>query len=77
MVALFGDAKLVKNGVGIKGHCTMLHDLYGAEVRNVVDLPGMALPRKVDVGLRRGLADLCSFLLGLFLRKEQHLRISK
>lgn len=77
LVALLGDSKLAKTGVGVKGDCTRLREFYGADVRNVVDLPSMASTRKVDVGLRRGLADLCSYLLGLVLRKEQHLRISK
>ena len=77
LVALRGDSKLAKTGVGVKGDCTRLREFYGADVRNVVDLPSMASTRKVDVGLRRGLADLCSYLLGLVLRKEQHLRISK
>lgn len=77
LVALLGDSNLAKTGVGVKGDCTRLRQFYGADVRNVVDLPSMALTCKVDVGLRRGLADLCSILLGLVLRKEQHLRISK
>ncbi|CAN0325824.1 unnamed protein product, partial [Laminaria digitata] len=35
LVALLGDARLAKTGVGVKGYCTRLRDVYGAVVRNV------------------------------------------
>eukprot|EP00904_Undaria_pinnatifida_P000836 jgi/Undpi1/10753/HiC_scaffold_29.g13201.m1 len=37
----------------------------------------MALQRKVDVGRRQNLADLCLHLLGQRLKKDQHLRLSR
>lgn len=77
LVDLLEDAGVAKTGVGIKGNCTRLQRFYGVDVRNVVDLPGLALQRKVDVGARRGLADLCHHLLGKSLQKEQHVRLSK
>eukprot|EP00903_Cladosiphon_okamuranus_P019959 g18342.t1 len=77
IVDLLEDAGLAKTGVGVKGDCTRLQRFYGVEVRNVVDLPGLALQRKVDVGARRSLADLCLHLLGKRLQKEQHLRLSR
>jgi len=49
LVALLGDSKLAKTGVGVKGDCTRLREFYGADVRNVVDLPSMASTRKHGV----------------------------
>lgn len=77
LVGILEDASLIKTSVGVKGDCTRLRNSYGVEVRNVVDLPAFAISRKVDLGLRRGLADLCLHLLGQRLGKEKHLRILK
>ena len=77
VVDFLEDASIAKVGVGIKQDCTRLSNFYGVDVKNVVDLPALALSRKVDIGLRRGLADLSAYLLGKILRKEQHLRISR
>lgn len=73
---LLEDADLAKTGVGIKGDCTRLQRFYSVEIRNIVDLPALALQGKVDVGARRGLTDLCLHLVGKRLQKEQHLRLS-
>lgn len=77
LAGLLEDPSVVKTGVGIKGDCTRLKRFFGVDVRNVVDLAGLALERKVDIGPRRGLADLCHHLLGRCLQKEQHLRLSR
>ena len=76
LACLLEDARLAKTGVGIKGDCTRLQRFFGVDVRNVVDLPGLALQRKVNVGRRRSLADLCIHLLGQRMQKDQHLRLS-
>eukprot|EP00904_Undaria_pinnatifida_P006569 jgi/Undpi1/3041/HiC_scaffold_15.g06417.m1 len=70
------DVGLAKTGGGIKGDCTRLQRFFGVEVRNVVDLPGLAMQRKVNVGRRWSLADLCLQLLGQRLQKDQHLKLS-
>ncbi|CAN0285159.1 unnamed protein product, partial [Hapterophycus canaliculatus] len=67
----------VKTGVGINGDCTRIKRFYGVDARNVLDLAGLALERKVDIGARRGLPNLYRHLLGQRLQKEQHLRISR
>eukprot|EP00904_Undaria_pinnatifida_P013454 jgi/Undpi1/9239/HiC_scaffold_26.g11697.m1 len=77
LACLLKDAGLAKTGVGIKGDCTRLQRFFGVKVRNVVDLPRQALQRKVNVGRRRSLADLCLHLLGQRLQKDQHLRLSR
>lgn len=77
LVDLLEDADVAKTGVGIKGDCTRLQRFFGVDVQNVVDLPGLAQQRKVDVGPRRSLAELCLQLLGKRLEKEQHLRLSR
>lgn len=70
LVDLLEDAKLTKVGVGIKGDCTKLFKIYDVEVRGVVDLPSLALEGKVELGPRRGLANLCLHFLGRCLPKE-------
>ena len=50
LACLLQGAGLAKTVVGIKGDCTRLQRFFGVEVRNVVDLPGLELPRKVNVG---------------------------
>ena len=77
LACLLEDDGLAKTGFGIKGDCTRLQQLFGVALRNVVDLPGLALQRKVIVGRRRSLPDLCLHLLGRRLRKDQHLRLSR
>ncbi|CAN0157057.1 unnamed protein product, partial [Scytosiphon promiscuus] len=77
LVELLEDDKLTKTGVGIKGDCTRLADFYGVQVARVVDLRSLAVERKVEVGLRRGLADLCVHLRGACLPKDPAVRISK
>ncbi|CAM9669798.1 unnamed protein product, partial [Pylaiella littoralis] len=77
LVELLEDDKLTKTGVGIKGDCTKLSNSYGVEVSRVVDLRSLAVERKVEVGLRRGLADLCVHLLGRTLPKDSSVRISR
>lgn len=47
------------------------------QVARVVDLRTLAGERKVEVGLRRGLADLCVHLLGVSLPKDSAVRISR
>ena len=77
LACLLEDAGLAKTGVGIKGDCTRLQRFFGVEVRNVVDLPGLALQRKVNVSRRQSFADMCLTLLGQRFQKEQHLRLSR
>ncbi|CAN0004978.1 unnamed protein product, partial [Scytosiphon promiscuus] len=77
LVDLLEDDTLTKTGVGIKGDCTRLSDFYGVQVARVVDLRSLAVERKVEVGLRRGLADLCVHLLGVSLPKDPSVRISR
>ncbi|CAN0262482.1 unnamed protein product, partial [Hapterophycus canaliculatus] len=77
LVDLLEDDKLTKTGVGIKGVCTRLSDFYGVQMAGVVDLRSLAVERKVEVGLRRGLADLCVHLLGVSLPKDPAVRISR
>eukprot|EP00904_Undaria_pinnatifida_P000542 jgi/Undpi1/10489/HiC_scaffold_29.g12939.m1 len=77
LACLLENAGLAKTGVGIKGDCTRHQRFFGVEVRNVVDLPGLALQRKVKMGRRRSLADLCLHVLGQRLQKDQHLRLSR
>lgn len=77
LVGLLEDDQLTKTGVGIKGDCTKLANSYGVEVARVVDLRSLAVERKVEVGLRRGLADLCIHLLGMTLPKDSSVRISR
>ena len=55
----------------------MLPGSYSAEVGNVVGLLNMALTCEVGAGLRRGRADLCSYILGQSMCNKWHLRISK
>ncbi|CAN0127312.1 unnamed protein product, partial [Ectocarpus sp. 12 AP-2014] len=77
LVELLEDTKLTKTGVGIKGDCTRLTSYYGVEVAHAVDLRSLAVERKVELGLRRGLADLCVHLLGKQLPKDPTVRLSK
>lgn len=77
LVELLEDTKLTKTGVGIKGDCTRLTSFYGVEVAHTVDLRSLAVERKAELGLRRGLADLCVHLLGQQLPKDPTVRLSK
>ncbi len=77
LVELLEDDQLTKTGVAIKGDCTRLADFYGVQVARVVDLRTLAMERKVELGLRRGLADMCVHLLGVSLPKDSAVRISK
>lgn len=76
LVGLLEDGSIVKAGVGISGDCTRLRKFYDVEVENAVDLSKMALSRKIELGLRRGLADMCNALLGLHLPKDRLVRVS-
>ena len=77
VVGLSEDASIAKMGVGITKDCTRLSDFCGVDVKNAIDMPALVLSRKVDIGLRRGLADMSAYLLGKILRKEQQSRISR
>lgn len=77
LARLLGDSTVMKTGVGIAGDCSRLQRFYQVQVRNAVDLVQLAASRKVPLGRRRGLAALCSELLGLNLCKDEHIRCSK
>ncbi|CAM9783716.1 unnamed protein product, partial [Pylaiella littoralis] len=77
LVELLEDDKATKKWIGIKGDCTKLANAYGVQAVRVVDLRSLAVERKVEVGLRQGLADLCGYLLGVSLPKDSSVRISR
>ena len=77
LVGLLEDASLTFTGVGINGDCTRIDKFFGVKVAHAVDLAKLALIRKVPLGLKRGLADLCSHLLGRSLSKDGCVRLSR
>ena len=74
VVDFLEDSSIAKVGVEIKRDCTRLFNLFGEDVKNVVDPTALAMSRKVGLGLRRGLADLCAHLLKNRLPKEQRFK---
>ncbi|CAN0341807.1 unnamed protein product, partial [Ascophyllum nodosum] len=77
LVGLLEDASLTFTGVGISADCTRIENFFGVKVAHAVDLAKLALIRKVPLGLKRGLADLCSHLLGRSLSKDGRVRLSR
>ena len=78
LVGLLEDASLTFTGVGINADCTRIEKFFGVKVAHVVDLAKLALLRKeVPLGFKRGLADLCSHLLGRSLSKDRCVRLSR
>lgn len=77
LASLLEDPRVVKTGVGVVGDCTRLQRAYNVDVKNAVDLVKLAASRKVPLGLKRGLAALCSHLLGHYLSKDGFIRTSK
>ncbi|CAM9880026.1 unnamed protein product [Ascophyllum nodosum] len=72
---LLEDASLTFTGVGINADCTRIEKFFDVKVAHAVDLAKPALIRKVPLGLKRGLADLCSHLLGRSLSKDGRVRL--
>ena len=77
LVSLLEDASLTFTGVGINADCTRIEKFFGVKVAHAVDLAKLALIRKVPLGLKRGLADLCSHMLGRSLSKNGRVRLSR
>lgn len=70
VVALLEDKVLTFAGIGIKGDCTRIGDFFGVTVANAVDIATLAQMRKMPLERKRGLAELCSNLLGRRLSKD-------
>lgn len=77
LVGLLEDDKLTKTGVWIEGDYTKIANSYGVDVARVVDLRSLAEERKVEVGLRREVADLCDQFLRMSLLEGSSVRICR
>lgn len=77
VVDILEDESIIKCGVSVSGDAKRLKRHFDVDVKKTVELVSYAKACKVEFGLKRGLADLCSNLLGRHLSKEQFLRLSK